>query len=90
MTPETRIRAAVDELVSALIDATIPAPAPPAPPVELLSVGEFARRAGLGRSSAWLAIADGTVGSVKIHGRRIVPSSEIDRLAASAKPAKRP
>jgi hypothetical protein len=55
-----------------------------AAPVELVSVAEFARRAGIGRSSAYLGVADGSVRSVKVRGRRLVPASELARLAESA------
>jgi multidrug efflux pump subunit AcrA (membrane-fusion protein) len=83
---EDRVRAAVAELADALLAAaleTAPVQRDNAP-VELLSVVAFARRAGIGRSSAWLAVADGTVRTLKIRGRRVVPASELARLAESA------
>lgn len=86
--PEARVRAAVDELADALLAVARESAAPSrvAAPVELVSVAEFARRAGLGRSTAYLLVADGTVRSVKVRGRRIVPASELARLTDLAGP----
>lgn len=78
---EDRVAAAVAELAAALLAAAREAPAEAAP-VELLSVAEFARRAGLGRSTAYLLVADATIRSVRVRGRRLIPASEIGRLAA--------
>jgi GNAT superfamily N-acetyltransferase len=77
-----RLALALAELADAL-RAEIAAESRPADaaPVELVSVAEFARRAGIGRSSAYLAVADGTCRSVKIRGRRLIPASELARLA---------
>ena len=55
-------------------------------PIELLSVEEFARRAGIGRSSAYLGVADGTLRSIRIRGRRLLPATEVDRLVEAAGP----
>jgi hypothetical protein len=81
--PEARVRAAVEELADALLAVARETAAPPrvAAPVELVSVAEFARRAGIGRSSAYLAVSDGTLRSVRLRGRRLVPASELARLA---------
>lgn len=92
--PETRVRAALAELGEALIEfarSTAP-PRPTGGPVDLLSPAVFARRAGLGRSTTYLAIADGSIRSVKLRGRRLIPSSELARLGDEARPAvaKRP
>jgi GNAT superfamily N-acetyltransferase len=86
MMPEDRVRAAVAELADALLAVARESAAPrrDTAPVELLSVAEFARRAGIGRSSAYLAVADGSVRSVRLRGRRLLPASEITRLAESA------
>jgi multidrug efflux pump subunit AcrA (membrane-fusion protein) len=91
MTPdaETRVRAAVAELADALL-ALASESAPrrgDIAPVELVSVAEFARRAGIGRSSAYLSVADGSVRTVKVRGRRLVPASELGRLVDLAMPA---
>jgi hypothetical protein len=77
-----RLALALADLVDALRAeiATEARPADPAP-VELLSVREFARRASIGRSSAYLGVADGSIRSIKIRGRRLVPASELARLA---------
>lgn len=85
--PEARVRAAVEELVGAVIDlARSSQPTPAAGPVELLSPAAFARRASLSRSSTYLALASGAVRSVKVRGRRLIPISELTRLAAEAGP----
>jgi excisionase family DNA binding protein len=84
---EDRVRVAVAELAEALLAVAreSAAPARDVSPVELISVAEFARRAGLGRSSAYLAVADGSLRTVKVRGRRLVPASELARLAESAR-----
>jgi hypothetical protein len=84
MTPEDRVRAAVEELADALLAVAREPAARDAAPVELISVAEFARRAGIGRSSAYLGVADGSIRSLRLRGRRIVPASELARLAESA------
>jgi excisionase family DNA binding protein len=88
MTPEERVRVAVEELADALLAVAREPAARTAAPVELISVAEFARRAGLGRSSAYLSVADGSLRSVKVRGRRLVPASELARLAESAGPVR--
>ena len=86
--PEARIRAAVAELADAILALAVAERRPATnAPVELLSVAEFARRAGLGRSTAYLAVADGTLRTVKVRGRRLVPASELGRLADLAGPS---
>lgn len=88
MTPavEARVRAAVAELADALIAALREPAADPAPdgPIDLLSVDAAARRIGIARSTAYLAVRDGSLRSVRIRGRRLVPASEIARLASLA------
>ena len=86
--PDARVRAAVEELADALLAVAreSAAPARDAAPVELVSVAEFARRAGIGRSSAYLAVSDGTLRSVRLRGRRLIPASELARLADLAGP----
>jgi hypothetical protein len=89
MTPEDRVRVAVEELTAALLAIARETPASgSAAAVELVSVAEFARRASLGRSSAYLGVADGSVRSVKVRGRRLVPASELARLADLAGPVR--
>jgi hypothetical protein len=87
MTPEDRVRAAVEELADALLAVAREPADHDAAPVELISVAEFARRAGIGRSSAYLGVADGSIRSLRLRGRRIVPASELARLADLAGPA---
>ena len=84
---EARVRAAVAELADALIElARTSAPQADAGPVELLSPATFSRRAGLGRSTTYLAVANGEIRSLKLRGRRLIPASELARLARSASP----
>ena len=86
--PETRVRAALGELGEALIElARASAPQVPDGPVELLSPRRFVELSGLGRSTVYLGIADGSIRSTLVRGRRIIPSSELARLAAAAVPA---
>lgn len=85
---EARVRVALAELGDALIDlARTAAPTATAGPVELYSPARFAALAGLGRSTVYLAIADGSVRSTRVRGRRLIPSSELGRLASMAPPA---
>ena len=86
MTPEDRVRAAVEELADALLAVAREPAARDTARVELISVAEFARRASLGRSSAYLGVADRSIRSVKVRGRRLVPASELARLADLAGP----
>ena len=79
---EDRVRAIALELADAVIDLAAMAPAPPQA-VELLSVEEAARRlGGIARSTLYQLMAAGTVRSVEVGGRRFVPSSEVDAIAA--------
>jgi hypothetical protein len=82
---EERVRVAVAELAEALLAAARESRPPgPSAPVELLSPAAFARRAGLGRSSVYVALATGDIRSLKVRGRRLIPASELVRLAESA------
>jgi hypothetical protein len=84
-----RIQAAVAELVDALrAELQTASPAVVSGPIALLSPVEFARRSSLGRSSIYLAIADQTIRSVRVRGRRLIPASELLRLGNAAPPAK--
>lgn len=81
-----RLDAALRELAEAIreeVRAEL-APTRETAPVELLSVAEFARRSSVGRSTAYACVADGTVASVKVRGRRLVPATEITRIAGRA------
>lgn len=84
---EARVRATVQELADALIALVREQAASGATAaVELVSVAEFARRAGISRSTAYLA-AGSTLRTIRIRGRRLVPVSELGRLADAASPA---
>jgi excisionase family DNA binding protein len=86
--PEVRLRAALDELADALVAlARESRPSADAgAPIQLLSVPEAARRLAISRSSAYVALGSGRLRSVKVGGRRLVPSSEVSRLAAGDAP----
>lgn len=45
-----------------------------------LSIPEFCRAIGISRSSAYLLVNAGTLRTIRLGGRRLVPVSEIDRL----------
>lgn len=76
-----RLEAAVAELVAALRAELTAAPASAAP--ELLDVSEAARRAGIGRSLMYGLIGRGTVRSVKLGRRRLIPADALDALATN-------
>jgi hypothetical protein len=81
--PEARLRAALDELADALLALARESRPPADGPVEPLSGEEFVRRAGISRSTAYLALGDGRVRSVRLRSRRLVPASRVDRLVAA-------
>lgn len=49
----------------------------------LISVGEFARRLGIGRTKAYALLSSGTVRAVKIGRSTRIPTSEIDKVLAA-------
>jgi excisionase family DNA binding protein len=79
---EDRVRTACSLLAESLIDLGSLAPVPEQP-VELLSVEEAARRlGGIARSTLYQLMGTGAVRSVEVGGRRFVPSSEVEAIAA--------
>lgn len=77
-----RLEAAVRELVAALREdlAGTGAPEPSAP--RLLSIQDAAEAlGGIARSSVYRAIQAGRIQSVTVGSRRLIPESEIARLA---------
>ncbi len=50
-------------------------------PAKLLSVSDAARLLGIGERSAWRLIARQELRSIRLGGRRMVPRTEVDRLA---------
>ncbi|MGD0123482.1 MAG: helix-turn-helix domain-containing protein [Candidatus Limnocylindrales bacterium] len=79
---EERIRAACSLLADALVELATAAPAVEQP-IELLSVEEAARRlGGIARSTLYQLMGTGAVRSVEVGGRRFVPSSEVEAIAA--------
>lgn len=90
MDKRERIRKAAEELAEALIALADEAPAT-APAVELLDVETFAARVGgMARSTVYAAIAAGDIRSVKVRGRRVIPASEVERIAAGEQLPGRP
>lgn len=51
-------------------------------PAKLLSVSDAARLLGIGERSAWRLIARQELRSIRLGGRRMVPRTEVDRLAS--------
>lgn len=87
---EDRVRAVCGLLADALVDLAALTPAEQ-PPIELLSVDEAARRlGGIARSTLYQLMGSGSVRAVSVGGRRFVPSSEVDRIAAGEVRARRP
>lgn len=92
--PEVTIRAAVDQLVAALLAATRAEVAPPAAtPDRLLSIDETAAALGLGRTAVYAELTSGRLRSFKVGRRRLIPASAIDiyieALAAASGPVPR-
>jgi excisionase family DNA binding protein len=63
--------------------------APEATPPEFLSRAEAARRLGLSVQSVRRRVNDGSLPSVKVGGRRLIPRAAIDALVAQAMRAAR-
>lgn len=78
---EERVRVALAELGDALLQlARESAVRPEQGAVELLSVADFAKRAGVSRSTAYLLVSSREVCSIKVRGRRLVPASAVAAL----------
>lgn len=68
----------------------------PQPAVELapgsrraISIPEFCLAMGISRSTAYLLLNAGTLRTIRLGGRRLVPLSEVDRLLEGAVDAAR-
>lgn len=72
------------QAIAALLSATAAAAATPQAPETVLTVQEAAERLKISRGLVYSAITDGTIRSVRIGKRRLIPSSEIQRLIDSA------
>lgn len=76
---EIAIRAAVDALVAALMDATSHSMGDL--PDRLYGIGEAAELLAIGRSSLYGEIQAGRVRSIKVGRRRLIPASALrDRI----------
>jgi excisionase family DNA binding protein len=53
-------------------------------PPELLRIPDAARRLGIGRTQLYALVGSGEVRSLKLGGRRVIPATEVARLAESA------
>ena len=76
---EAAIRAAVDDLVAALL-AAVRAEATPifAGPDRLLSIDEAAAALGIGRTAFYQELTNGRLRSFKVGRRRLIPASAIE------------
>jgi excisionase family DNA binding protein len=80
-----RLEAAVAELVEALAEvARVEAASVPAAPDRLLSVAEACQATSLGRTAIYELIAAGKLRSITIGRRRLIPASEVGRIAGLA------
>jgi excisionase family DNA binding protein len=73
---EARIRAALDDLGAAIIEALAEPPDADAPE-KLYSIPEAAGLLGVSRNTTYRLLGAGGLRSVKVGGRRLVPSSAI-------------
>ncbi len=80
---DTRLAAPLGDLVAALVAIVIERVAPPAiDPVErLLSVSAAAQHLGVSRTTTYQLIGSGELRSLKVRGRRLVPTSAIIDVA---------
>lgn len=79
---EERVRATAAELGEALVELVHASAAERARgPVQLLSVAEAAKRLGVSRTSAYQLIGSGRLRSITVGRRRLVPASELERIA---------
>lgn len=51
---------------------------------ETMTVPEAAHRLGIGRNTAYQAVKDGEIPSIRIGGRIVVPTAALDRMLADA------
>jgi excisionase family DNA binding protein len=79
----TRLEAAIAEFVNALREEWGEREQPDHG-VELLSIPEAARRLGIGRSRVYEEIGRGTLRSLKVGRRRLIPSDAIAERAKAA------
>jgi excisionase family DNA binding protein len=78
-----RLRAAVMELVEALLDEiAVEALPSEREPDRLLSIAQAARALGIGRTALYSEIGAGRIRSVKVGRRRLIPSSAINEVAS--------
>jgi excisionase family DNA binding protein len=85
MTPDAgaEVRAAIDQLVDALLAAMTCHPGAEARD-RLLSIDEAARSLGVGRTALYAVLATGELRSLRVGRRRLVPASAVDEYIASA------
>jgi excisionase family DNA binding protein len=77
---DDQLRAAVEQLVTAIVAAVRAELPEPGAPDRLLSVEEAAHALGIGRSMVYALVADGRLRSLKVGRRRLVPSSALAEL----------
>jgi len=85
MTPghEVAIRAAVDELVAALLAAVTEAVPVGGAPDRLLDIDSASAMLGIGRSRLYDEIGAGRLRSIKVGRRRLVPAKAIAEFIAA-------
>jgi excisionase family DNA binding protein len=74
-----RLRAAIEELVDALLEDL--APPELAQPTRLRSVNQACEALGLARSTLYALMADGRLRSISVGRRRLIPEDAIAELA---------
>lgn len=79
----TRVEAAVAELASAIEEIVEAATRRKAGPPELFSIEEAAQRLGIGRSTLYRELTNGSLRSFKVGRRRLIPASAIHAYVAA-------
>lgn len=77
-----RLELAIAELTAAIRDELRAAEGQPGAPDRLLSIDEAAEALGVGRSRLYVEVANGSLRTVKVGRRRLVPSSAITDFAS--------
>lgn len=71
-------------ITAAVLAATQIAPAPVEAPATVLSVDEAAERLKVSRSLIYSQLRSGEMRSVRLGRRRLIPSTEVDRIIGEA------
>jgi excisionase family DNA binding protein len=79
MTPEDRVRAAVEELTAAIMAAATAPKVDPNAPDRLYGIPETAGILSVGRSAIYTELQSGRLRGIKVGRRRLVSSGELAR-----------